>query len=220
MPSPFPWNDVFPIILLTGQLSHPGPVRSTSPVISLVGGFGEQLPASGTRATPKAQGTSCCECLQYHASPLIHCTEAPKYEVRSIVSWGFPSTISAAKLVYGHEARPELSSPSSPHQSSQFSTLGATSAAPRTQLPVLITSTAPAEAPGDGCKGGVRPRAPCSKYRCYAPWAISTPLLQRLADGPQRQDGLCSPNAAVLPCLAKPCHALHALHHFRSKSEK
>lgn len=168
MPSPFPWNYVFPIILLTGQLSHPGPVRSTSPVISLVGGFGEQLPASGTRATPKAQGTSCCECLPCSSAHPLH--RSP--EVRSTkyrVLGGFPSTISAAKLVYGHEARPELSSPSSPHQSSQFSTLRATSAAPRTQLPVLITSTAPAEAPGDGCKGGVRPRAPCSKYRCYAP---------------------------------------------------
>jgi hypothetical protein len=113
MPSPFPWNDVFPIILLTGQLSHPGPVRSTSPVISLVGGFGEQLPASGTRATPKAQGTSCCECLPCSSAHPLH--RSP--EVRSTkyrLLGGFPSTISAAKLVYGHEARPELSSPSSP----------------------------------------------------------------------------------------------------------
>jgi hypothetical protein len=171
-PSPFPWNYVFPIILLTGQ------IRSTSPVISLVGGFGERLPASGTRATPKAQGTSCCECLPFSSAHPLH--RSP--ETSSPGGFPRPFQLLGSYLV----TKQGQNCPVYPVPSVlPVLDPGVTSAASRSQLPVVITSTAPAEAPGDGCEGGVRPRAPCSKYRCYAPWAISTPLLQRLADGPQ-----------------------------------
>jgi hypothetical protein len=77
-PSPFPWNYVFPIIFLTGQL------RSTQvqsgPLLQSYRSWGDsgnnfQLPApellQKLRAHPAAS--------VYHSRPLIHCTEAPKH---------------------------------------------------------------------------------------------------------------------------------------------
>jgi hypothetical protein len=137
----------FPNNPLTGQNS--GPLRSTSPVMSLVGG------ARGTTSSFRHQ--KLLQTLRSHPAAGV-CSSSPAHplhrspEISSSWGGGFPRLfplLGSCLVTKQGKARTVQSHASPP----KFSTLGVTSAASRSQLPVLITSTttsAPAEAPGDG----------------------------------------------------------------------